>query len=84
MIEAHGSGIKIMPGDVAFRGKWATLDDTGKIGDRLAGRIREGTKELASTLSGIKIEDVSVEVAAGTEHRVAVVIRGSGFQVALS
>jgi len=84
VIEAHGSGIGIMPGDVAFRGNWATLDDTGKIVDRRAGRIREGTKELAATLSGIKIEDVSVEVGAGTEHRVAVVIRGSGLQDSLS
>jgi len=84
VIEAHGSGIGIMPGDVAFRGNWATLDDMGKIVDRRAGRIREGTKELASALSGIKIEDVSVEVGAGTEHRVAVVIRGSGLQDSLS
>jgi len=72
VIEAHGSGMKIMPGDIAFRGNWATLDDAGKIVDRRAGRIREGTKELASSLSGIKIEDASVEVGAGTEHRVAV------------
>ena len=84
VIEAHGSGIGIMPGDVAFRGNWATLDDTGKIIDRRAGRIRDGTKELASALSGIKIEDAFVEVGVGTEHRVAVVIRGNGLQEYLS
>ncbi|MDP7171231.1 MAG: alkaline phosphatase family protein [SAR324 cluster bacterium] len=83
VIEAHGSGMKILPGDVAFRGNWATLDDTGKIVDRRAGRIREGTKELASSLSGIKIEGASVEVGAGTEHRVAVVIRGTGLEDSL-
>ncbi len=83
VIEAHGSGMKIMPGDVAFRGNWATLDDQGKIVDRRAGRIREGTKELASSLSGIKIEDFTVEVGAGTEHRIAVVIRGTGLQDSL-
>ena len=36
VIEAHGSGLKIMPGDVAFRGNWATLDGQGKVVDRRA------------------------------------------------
>mgnify|MGYP000010802499 FL=1 len=84
VIEAHGSGLKIMPGDVAFRGNWATLDGQGKIVDRRAGRIREGTKELSSSLCGIKVEDVSVDVGAGTEHRVAVVISGTGLGDCLS
>ena len=84
VIEAYGCGFKIRPGDVAFRGNWATLDDQGKIVDRRAGRIREGTKELASCLSGLKIEDVTVDVGVGTEHRVAVVIRGVGLKDCLS
>jgi len=29
LIEAIGCGMKIMPGDVAFRGNWATLDEEG-------------------------------------------------------
>ena len=78
VIEAYGCEMEIMPGDVAFRGNWATLDNHGKIIDRRAGRIREGTKELASSLNAIKIEDVSVEVGVGTEHRIAVVLRGEG------
>ena len=76
VIEAYGNGMKIMPGDVAFRGNWSTLDDQGKIVDRRAGRIREGTKELASSLCNLKVGDVTVDVSAGTEHRVAVVLRG--------
>ena len=83
VIEAHGCEMKIMPGDVAIRGNWATLDNHGKIIDRRAGRIREGTKDLASSLSNIKIEDVSVEVGVGTEHRIAVVLRGEGLQDSL-
>jgi len=78
VIEAHGSEMEIMPGDVAFRGNWATLDDQGKIVDRRAGRLREGTEELASSLCGLKVEDITVDVGAGTEHRVAVVLRGAG------
>ena len=68
VIEAYGCGFKIRPGDVAFRGNWATLDDQGKIVDRRAGRIREGTKELASCLSGLKIEDVTVDVGLSLIH----------------
>ena len=84
LIEAIGCGMKIMPGDVAFRGNWATMDDEGMIVDRRAGRIREGTKELSSSLCGLKIDDVSLYVGSGTEHRVALVIRGSGLGDCLS
>ena len=77
VVEAYGTGIKIIPGDVAFRGNWATIDEKGEINDRRAGRIRKGTKELSSSLSGINIEDISVLVAAGTEHRLAIVLRGN-------
>ena len=84
LIEAIGCGMKIMPGDVAFRGNWATLDDEGMIVDRRAGRIREGTKELSSSLCGLKIDDVSLYVGSGTEHRVALVIRGFGLGDCLS
>ena len=84
VIEAIGCGMKIMPGDVAFRGNWATLDDKGMIVDRRAGRIREGAKELSSSLCGLKIDDVSLYVCSGTEHRVALVLRGSGLGDCLS
>ena len=67
-----------MPGDVAFRGSWTTLDNKGIIVDRRAGLFREGTTELSSSLCGLKIVDVSLYVGSGTEHRVALVIRGSG------
>ena len=77
VVEARGTGLKIIPGDVAFRGNWATIDDEGKIFDRRAGRIRKGTKQLSSSLNGIKIEDISVLIAPGTEHRLAVVLRGN-------
>ena len=84
VIEAIGCGMKIMPGDVAFRGNWATLDEKGLIVDRRAGRIRDGTKELSSSLTGLKIDDVSFYVGFGTEHRLAIVMRGSGLGVCLS
>ena len=84
VVEALGCGMEIKPGDVAFRGNWATLDEKGIIVDRRAGRIREDTKELSASLCGVKIDDVCVNVGAGTEHRVAVVIRGAGLKDCIS
>ena len=84
VVEALGCGMEIKPGDIAFRGNWATLDEKGIIVDRRAGRIREDTKELSASLCGVKIDDVCVNVGAGTEHRVAVVIRGAGLKDCIS
>ena len=84
VVEALGCGMKIDIGDVAFRGNWATLDEKGLIVDRRAGRIREGINELALSITGQKIDNVRIDVAAGTEHRIAVVMRGSGLQDCVS
>ena len=84
VVEALGCGMKINIGDVAFRGNWATLDEKGLIVDRRAGRIREGINELALSITGQKIDNVRIDVAAGTEHRIAVVIRGHGLQDCVS
>ncbi|MCD6461116.1 MAG: 2,3-bisphosphoglycerate-independent phosphoglycerate mutase [Thermoplasmata archaeon] len=75
--EAAGAGLEVRPGDVAFRCNFATLED-GVIIDRRAGRIREGTEELAGVLDGMEIEDVKVLFKAGVEHRAALVLRGEG------
>ncbi len=79
VFEAAGVGIELKPGDVAFRGNLATVDENLTVLDRRAGRITEGTHELAAALSSIKLEsapDVEVIVKEATEHRVAVVFRG--------
>ncbi|HKW42672.1 MAG TPA: 2,3-bisphosphoglycerate-independent phosphoglycerate mutase [Thermoplasmata archaeon] len=74
--EAAGVGIDLLPGDIAFRGNFASVDSELKLTDRRAGRIREGTEELAKAVDGMKIGRIKVTVRAGTEHRVAVVFRG--------
>jgi len=76
--EAAGVGIKLTPGDIAFRGNFASVDDEMRLTDRRAGRIREGTNELASELDGLRLGRIRAIVRAGTEHRVAVVLRGRG------
>lgn len=76
--EAAGVGIEMQPGDIAFRGNFATVDEDLRLTDRRAGRIREGTEELAKALDGLRLGRIRTIVRAGTEHRVAVVLRGRG------
>ncbi|KGM97852.1 phosphoglycerate mutase [Clostridium novyi A str. 4552] len=77
-LEAYSAGIKLMPGDVAFRGNFGTIDEDYTVIDRRAGRIRKGTKELAEALNGLVLSDgTQVLVKELTEHRVAVVLRGN-------
>ncbi|OIQ54291.1 2,3-bisphosphoglycerate-independent phosphoglycerate mutase [Neomoorella thermoacetica] len=84
-IEALGAGLQLEPGDVAFRCNFATIDEKGLVVDRRAGRIREGTSELASSLNNIYLsEDTVAFFAAGTEHRAALVLRGPGLSPAVS
>ncbi len=76
--EAAGVGIELKPGDVAFRGNFASVDEDMNLTDRRAGRIRAGAEELAKALDGIKLGRTKTMVRAGTEHRIAVVLRGRG------
>lgn len=82
--EAAGVGIDVRPGDVAFRCNFATVDDNGHVADRRAGRIREGTADLAAALDGREIDGVRVLFREGTEHRAALVLRGDGLSAAVS
>jgi 2,3-bisphosphoglycerate-independent phosphoglycerate mutase len=82
--EAFGIGIEVLPGDVVLRGNFATVDKDMKIIDRRAGRIKEGTREIAASLNGIKIEGVEIIFKEGTEHRAALVIRGEGLSPQVS
>jgi 2,3-bisphosphoglycerate-independent phosphoglycerate mutase len=55
-VEAAGAGLPVMPGDIALRCNFATLQDDGRkltVIDRRAGRIREGTRELCNALQDI-------------------------------
>src|SRR5207247_3220065 len=76
--EAAGVGIDLKPGDIAFRGKLASGDEEMKLTDRRAGRIREGTEELAQALDELKLGRIKATGRAGREHRGAVVLRGRG------
>ena len=77
-IEAAGAGIELRRGDVAFRCNFAQVDDSLRVVDRRAGRIRSGTADLAHALTGMKLGDVEVIFKEGSEHRAVLVLRGPG------
>ncbi|MCJ7607837.1 MAG: 2,3-bisphosphoglycerate-independent phosphoglycerate mutase, partial [Thermoplasmata archaeon] len=77
-IEAAGAGIEMAKGDVAFRCNFATVDSDMRVIDRRAGRIRDGTADLAKALTGMRIDDVEMVFREGSEHRGVLVMKGPG------
>ena len=78
--EAKGVGIDVQPGDVAFRCNFATVEN-GVIKDRRAGRITEGTDQLAAAASEAfsnGLDGVEVIFKESVAHRAALVLRGEG------
>jgi 2,3-bisphosphoglycerate-independent phosphoglycerate mutase len=86
VIEAIGTGIDFKDGDLALRGNFSTLDDSGIIVDRRAGRKIEKEDALAVSReieTKIKFSEpgASVVVAPTIGHRVVVRIRCEGKQL---
>ena len=85
VLEALGIDFEPLPGDVAARGNFCTLDERGNIRDRRAGRLsNEECARLCQKLSTIALEGVQLFVQPVKEHRFVVVFRGSGLQSELS
>ncbi len=79
VIEALGVDLELAPSDLAARANYATLDESGVIIDRRAGRIpTEQNVELCERLKSIgPIEGVSITIRPGRSHRFVVVWRGA-------
>ncbi|MBA3044187.1 2,3-bisphosphoglycerate-independent phosphoglycerate mutase [archaeon] len=82
--EAAGISIKLKEGDVAFRCNFATVDEKMIVKDRRAGRIKQGTGELARTLDGMMIDDVKIIFKEAVEHRGVLVFRGKNLSSNIS
>ena len=79
VLEAIGTGFDLQPRDVAARGNFCTVDETGMVTDRRAGRIStEKCTELCRLLNGQVIDRVEILVAPVLEHRFVAVFRGEG------
>src|SRR3954452_15798842 len=79
-LSAAGLDFELRAGDVAARGNLATLDAGGAITDRRAGRIPEpearvGVDKLQAEVS---VPGIEVSFRHEREHRVLVVLRGTG------
>ncbi|TNF93684.1 MAG: 2,3-bisphosphoglycerate-independent phosphoglycerate mutase [Gammaproteobacteria bacterium] len=78
-VEAAGIGLNFDDGNVVFRANFATLEKDGStIIDRRAGRISEGTEELAVSLKDIDLGDsITASVYPATHHRAVVCLCGN-------
>ncbi|OFK57903.1 phosphoglycerate mutase [Globicatella sp. HMSC072A10] len=83
-IEAAGVGLDLKEGDIALRCNFATVDDTGIVIDRRAGRIRVGTSELVEAINHTVINGVEFILKEATEHRAVLVMRGEGLSDRIS
>ncbi len=79
VLEALGIDFDLQPADVAARGNFCTIDGTGNISDRRAGRVStEVMTGLVEKLRRISIPGVEVFVEPVREHRFVLVFRGEG------
>jgi 2,3-bisphosphoglycerate-independent phosphoglycerate mutase len=79
VVAATGVAFPMKPGDVAARMNFATLDASGSITDRRAGRIpTEKCAELCKLFSAVSIKGVEVFVRPVKDYRAVVVFRGTG------
>lgn len=83
-IEALGIGMDVHPGDIVLRCNFSAVDEDGIVVDRRAGRIREGTEELADAINGIELDGVKIYFKPATEHRAVLILRGMGLSDKIS
>jgi 2,3-bisphosphoglycerate-independent phosphoglycerate mutase len=71
-LEALGVGLEMREGDLAWRANFATIDETGMIVDRRAGRdlSTDEAKALADAVNaGVKVPNAQATFLATSEHR---------------
>jgi len=85
VLEAIGIDFSLESGDVAARGNLCTVDETGLVTDRRAGRIStDKCTELCQLLDGLVIDKAKILVRPVKEHRFIAVFRGEGLDSAIS
>ncbi len=81
-VEMAGTGHPPGDGDILMRCNFATLsreDGELQVLDRRAGRIREGTDQLARALEGVDLGDgIRGTLIPATQHRAILQLRGPG------
>ena len=81
VLAALGVGFDLHPEDVAARGNFCTIDESGLITDRRAGRIpTEFGQKLTALLSGIELPGIQAFVETVKEYRFVLVLRPTAGQ----
>ena len=63
VLSVLGIGFDLKPGDVAARGNFCTIDETGRVRDRRAGRISTDKNEvLCEKLRQVKVDNGVAEL----------------------
>ena len=84
-LEALGIEAELLPGDVAARGNFCTVDGRGSLVDRRAGRIpTELSAPLCRRLDGIELDGVAVDVFPVQDYRFVLRLRGEGLSERVS
>lgn len=84
-LEALGVDFELGPDDVAGRGNFCTVDASGVLTDRRAGRLpTAASRELIARLRSIRLDGAECFLEPVKEHRFAFVLRGAGLSDALS
>ena len=77
VLEAIGIGVELRNGQVAARGNFCTLDESGLLVDRRAGRISTSeSAPLVELLDRIEVPNVDVSVYPVRDHRFVLVLSG--------
>jgi len=85
VLEAVGIDLEMTERDLAARGNFCSVDASGLITDRRAGRIpTETCARLAQQLEKIRIPGAQLIVRPVREHRFVVLFRGEGLEEGLS
>ena len=85
VLEAVGIDFDLQPSDVAARGNFCTVDGSGRITDRRAGRIStEDSTRIVEGLRQIRVDGVQAFVEPVREHRFVFVLRGDGLSDAVA
>ena len=78
VLEGLGIGFELNDKDIAARGNFCTVDSSGIITDRRAGRIdTKKSSKLCELLSSIKLKGIELFVKPVRDHRFLIVFRGN-------
>jgi len=79
VLAALGIDFDLKEQDLAVRGNFCTIDESGKVVDRRAGRIETArNRELCQELRSIELPGVEIIIEPLKAYRVVVVFRGQG------